>query len=99
MRYDRGSAPAGHTVGPSSELFTLTDPEAGTWTIEMFGADIDPDGEQVTYSTYQEEAPNTRPEAGFTLVRSGTKVSLDASAADDQDGSIESYELVHRDGQ
>ena len=91
-RYDRDSAPAGHTVGPSAEVFTLTDPEPGTWTIEMFGADIDPAGEQVTYSTYQEEAPNTRPEAGFTVVRSGTSVSLDASSADDQDGTIESYD-------
>ena len=86
------SAPAGHTVGPSSEVFTLTDPEPGTWTIEMFGADIDPGGEQVTYSTYQEEEPNTRPEARFTLVRSGTSLSLDASSSDDQDGTIASYD-------
>ena len=91
-RYDRDYAPAGHTVGPSSEVFTLTDPEPGTWTIEMFGADIDPEGEQVTYSTYQEEAPNTRPEARFTLVRSGTSVSLDASSSDDEDGTIASYD-------
>jgi GDSL-like Lipase/Acylhydrolase family len=91
-RYDRDTAPAGHTVGPASEVFTLTDPEPGTWTIEMFGADIDPDGEQVTYSTYQEKAPNTRPEARFTVVRDGTSVSLDASAAEDQDGTIRSYD-------
>jgi hypothetical protein len=91
-RYDRDSAPAGHTVGPSSEVFTLTDPEPGTWTIEMFGADIDPEGEQVTYSTYQEEAPNSRPEARFTVVRSGTSVSLDASSSVDEDGTIASYD-------
>lgn len=92
QRIDRDSAPSGHTVGPSFEVFTLTDPEPGTWTIEMFGADIDPEGEQVTYSTYQEQAPNARPKAKFSLVRSGTSVSLDASASDDPDGSIASYD-------
>lgn len=90
--YDRDDPPAGHTVGPSSEVFTVTDPEAGTWTIEMFGADIDPGGERVTYSTYQEEAPNTRPEARFSLVRAGTSLSLNASSSDDSDGSLASYE-------
>ena len=90
--YDRDDPPAEHTVGPSSEVFTLTDPEAGTWTIEMFGADIDPGGERVTYSTYQEEAPNTRPDARFTLVRSGTSLRLDASSSDDSDGRLASYE-------
>ena len=91
-RFDRDSAPAGHTVGPASEVFTITDPEPGTWTIEMFGADIDPDGERVTYSTYQEEAPNARPKARATVVRDGAKVSLDASSSYDKDGEIAAYD-------
>jgi hypothetical protein len=58
----------------------------------MFGADIDPDGEQVTYSTYQEVAPNARPKPRATVVRSGAKVTLDASSSGDQDGTIGSYD-------
>ena len=92
QRYDRDTAPAGHTVGPASEVFTISDPEPGTWTIEMFGADNDPDGEQVTYSTYQEEAPNARPKPRATVVRSGAKVTLDASSSADRDGTIGSYD-------
>ena len=92
QRYDRDTAPAGHTVGPASEVFTLRNPEPGAWTIEMFGADIDPEGEQVTYSTYQEEAPNTRPKALATVVRSGATVSLEAASSDDRDGTIASYD-------
>ena len=91
-RYDRDTAPAAQTAGPASEVFTLRNPEPGTWTIEMFGADIDPDGEEVTYSTYQEQASNTRPRARATVVRSGTTVSLDASSSDDQDGTVASYD-------
>jgi hypothetical protein len=91
-RYDRDSAPAGHTVGPASEVFRITDPEPGTWTIEMLGADIDPDGERVTYSTYQEAAPNARPKARATVLRDGSKVSLDASSSHDKDGEIAAYD-------
>ncbi|NJM07727.1 hypothetical protein HC891_18355 [Candidatus Gracilibacteria bacterium] len=38
-----------HEVGPTFEVYTLTRPEAGTWTIELFGADVPPAGEPVTF--------------------------------------------------
>ena len=91
QHYDRSNAPVGHAAGPASELFKLRNPEPGPWTIEMYGADIDPQGEQVTYSTYLEQAPNTRPKAKATVVRSGSKVILDASSTKDPDGTIASY--------
>ena len=34
----------------TSEAYTVTNPEAGAWTIELFGADVPPDGEAVTLS-------------------------------------------------
>ena len=36
-----------HELTPTSEAYTVTDPEAGEWTVELFGADV-PEGEIVT---------------------------------------------------
>lgn len=37
-----------HRVGPTFEVYTLTRPEAGEWTVSLFGADVAP-GEPVTF--------------------------------------------------
>ena len=36
-----------HDNGPTYEFYTIFDPEPGEWTIELFGADIPPGGEDV----------------------------------------------------
>jgi hypothetical protein len=39
--------------GPTFETFTIRDPEIGEWAIELFGADVPPEGETFTFSTVQ----------------------------------------------
>lgn len=39
-----------HENGPNYEVYTVTNPEAGQWTIELYGADVPPEGEEVTVS-------------------------------------------------
>ncbi len=36
-----------HENGATYEYYTITDPEPGDWTVELFGADVSSDGEEV----------------------------------------------------
>ena len=38
-----------HDVGPTFEVYTVSNPEPGTWRVELYGADVDPQGEPVTF--------------------------------------------------
>ena len=38
-----------HDAGPTFEVYTVTTPESGTWQVELFGAEVDPQGEPVTF--------------------------------------------------
>lgn len=53
--FDRSSIGSNVVVssGPTHETFTVTLPEPGDWTVELFGADIAPAGEPYTYSTVE----------------------------------------------
>ncbi len=53
--FDRSSIGSNVVVssGPTHETFTITGPEPGDWTVELFGADIAPEGEPYTYSTVE----------------------------------------------
>ncbi|AYY13954.1 SGNH/GDSL hydrolase family protein [Actinobacteria bacterium YIM 96077] len=83
---------ADHSNGPAYEHFELVDPEPGEWTIESHGSDVDPGGEPVYLSTYNEDAPNERPEAAATALRAGDTVELDGTGSSDPDGSIASHQ-------
>jgi hypothetical protein len=37
-----------HLFGDTFESYTITDPEAGEWTVELFGADVPEEGEDVS---------------------------------------------------
>lgn len=41
------------THGPTFETFTISDPEPGRWTVQLFGADIPDGGEPFTFSTVE----------------------------------------------
>ena len=53
--FDRSSSGPNVVVstGPTYETFTITLPEHGDWTVELFGADISQGGEPYTYSTVE----------------------------------------------
>lgn len=38
-----------HVVGPTFEVYTIETPEAGTWQINLYGADVRASGEPVTF--------------------------------------------------
>lgn len=73
------------------EHVEVAEPEQGTWTAELFGVDVAPEGEPVTLSVYQPEPVNQRPTARATVRVVGNTLTLDASASTDPDGSIASY--------
>ncbi len=39
-----------HDVGPTFETYTIMDPEPGNWEISLYGADVPPEGEDVTFT-------------------------------------------------
>lgn len=101
-----------HRVGPTQELYYVTDPEPGTWTVELYGRDVAPSGEPTTLNIYEVPEPNREPTAAMTLSQAGRTVTLDAGASQDSDGEIKTYlwdfgdgtmssgkEVTHRYGQ
>jgi hypothetical protein len=38
-----------HLAGETFEVYAISNPEAGTWELELFGADVPPGGEDVTF--------------------------------------------------
>ena len=48
-----------HDKGATFEVFAITNPEAGTWEVELFGADIPQGGEEATFGFVSVPAPVT----------------------------------------
>ena len=89
---------AEHGNGPTYEYFEVTDPEPGEWTVEMYGADVDPNGEPVTLVVADDQVPNSAPTAELTVTGSGATRVFDASASVDEDGEIAEYFWDFGDG-
>lgn len=91
--YSRRGAPAGahHEVGPTSELWTIPDPEPGQWTVRMHAVDVDDEGEPVLLRTGTTSPANAAPTASFTSSVQGRTVTVDASASADADGTVADY--------
>ncbi|MGH2777743.1 MAG: nidogen-like domain-containing protein, partial [Actinomycetota bacterium] len=87
-----------HRVGPRQELYFVTDPEAGTWTVELFGADVNSDGEATSLDIYVMPVPNQEPVANFTMSQGNRTVTLDASTSFDPDGEVSNYLWEFEDG-
>ena len=91
-----------HLLGPTYETVAISNPEPGTWTVQMRGADVSPDGETVRFNTVQLPHVNVPPTATFTASpTSGTApldVTFDARASSDSDGTIASYAWDFGDG-
>jgi len=87
-----------HRVGPRQELYLVDHPEAGTWTVELFGADVDSDGEPTTLDIFKVPVPNQEPVAKFTMSQDGRTVTLDGSESFDPDGEVTNYLWEFEDG-
>ncbi len=80
-----------HDNGPTWEQFEIPNPEQGTWTVKMYGADVNPAGEEVRLSVVQQEPANKPPVAKIKWAKVGDQITLDATGSTDADGTIKSY--------
>ena len=46
-----------HYNGSSFEVFTISNPETGTWDVNLFGADLPPEGEDVSFTFTTSDIP------------------------------------------
>jgi len=91
---ERGSTAADvfHENGPGYEQFEITNPEPGVWTVSIFALEVDPGGEEVLFTSYQEGVPNERPIGAIEWTIDGDLVSLDGTSSADPDGEIVSFD-------
>jgi len=90
----------------ATESFTLTNPEAGVWTIEMYGTNVATAGEATNVVVNEQQpllpATNQAPRADFTTT--GTTgpapftVNFDGARSGDTDGTIASFGWDFGDG-
>lgn len=71
-------------------------PEIGTWTAELFGLDVMPDGEPTSLDVYQEPLSNKTPQARSAMRVEGAELILDGQASTDPDGRILTYDWYVR---
>ncbi|MGH2808434.1 MAG: PxKF domain-containing protein [Actinomycetota bacterium] len=87
-----------HRLGPTYESYRIANPEAGTWTISMFGRDVADTGEEVNFTAAQFEPLNQLPVA--VMEQDGTgSVTFSAAGATDPDGNIAEYVWIFGDGE
>ncbi len=91
-RYTRQSTDHFRNTGPTFEHIEVQSPEAGSWVVEVFGADVPAAGEPVVVSTYVADPTNVRPQARIQTRIASDGLTLDASASTDSDGTIVGYD-------
>lgn len=81
-----------HDKGPTFEVYTITNPEAGDWQVDLFGADIPPEGEDVIFGISTIPASNLPPiaDAGPDQTvectsPAGTAATMDGTGSSDPD--------------
>jgi len=99
---DTQDADVAHQLGSTYEVYTIANPEPGPWTVQLFGADVGQDGEDVRVQTAQTTRLNQPPTATFTTSSTSghtpLQLQFDATASTDPDGTIASYSWDFGDG-
>lgn len=87
-RYHRSAVPTEtrHLLGPTHEIFQIPNPEPGTWTVELYGADLGADGEPVTFTSNTQPQWNNPPVPSVQHRVDGRTLHLDARDSNDPDG-------------
>jgi hypothetical protein len=93
-RYTRANPGEGvyHDNGPTWENFQIPNPEPGNWKVELYGADVAPEGEETRLLVHTEKAPNQRPNGKIAFRAEGDELVFDAGGSSDPDGTIEGYD-------
>ncbi|NTW41526.1 MAG: PKD domain-containing protein, partial [Cellulomonadaceae bacterium] len=89
---------ADHGNGPTYEYFQVDNPEQGEWTVSMYGVDVDPAGEPVTFDAYDVPIANEAPTAALSVTGSGRTFQFDAGGSTDSDGAITDFMWDFGDG-
>jgi hypothetical protein len=76
--------------GATWESYVITEAEVGTWTVEIYGAEVNEGGEPYTFDYLLHDSSNTEPVPDIALTRAGDTVHLDATGSTD-DGEILDY--------
>ena len=80
------AADVDHQVTTTSEHYLVRAPEAGLWSVEVFGADVAINGEPVTLETFAAPKPNLAPIARGTVQKTGSQITFDSTASTDPEG-------------
>lgn len=92
-RIDRTTADwdVAHVVGPTDESYVVKVPEPGQWSVELYGADVEPAGEPVSFGANPIPFDNALPTLTPSAAPAGGGVPLAVSFsanAGDPDGTI-----------
>lgn len=91
-----------HQLGPVSEVYVISNPEAGTWTASLFGKNVTNGTVAVGFSakplSHQHLPPIARANAYPTAGPPPLTVSLSAANSAAREGSIASYSWKFADG-
>lgn len=63
-----------HDVGPIYENYTIAAPESGEWQVNLFGADVSPEGEEVRFTLTASDTPPPPPPPKLACVEEETLV-------------------------
>lgn len=96
------AADVDHDNGPGYEVYSLSDPEPGVWSVTVHGLNVPMDGESVDVTAAQTPHTNRPPIASYTepvtMTTVSTPLTFDASASYDPDGSVVAYKWDFGDG-